>query len=503
VNQIDRIFLLGFMAGCSLSLARAQSISDCEGAITLCGDLYTETDASFNSGAIQEFTGICNQNLEQSSVWYSFTVQEDGLLSFILDPLNPMDDYDWGLFDITTGGCEGIGTALLSPEVGCNSYGVAPPEPNGATGISTTNGGTGSSNGPGNFNGPPFNADLPVQAGETYALVVMNWTNSLEGYEIDFGQSTASLYDDSPPLIDSVQVVDCELTSFDVFLDEYVNFLTVTAEDFELVGPTGSVFSFSSVVGLAGVNGYNEILRLTLDGAIDMSGSYTLHITDAAGSIADACGNLGEGFAEVELTVLDPPLGWDELEVLLCPDDAASLSVNSVVQQPENTAYTYIWAYDLAGAPTIGTGPGIETMGDGVYDVTISTSPPCYSASGSFHVITEECSLTIPNVITPANGDALNNAFLVDGLDQYPGSKVHIYNRWGEMVYTSENFGATAGWDPTSDQASEGTYYYILRILRGQDEVSVIDAAGETLYPADGNPYLELNGSFALMRQKR
>ena len=333
----------------------------------------------------------------------------------------------------------------------------------------------------------------------------MNWTNSLEGYEIDFSQSTASLYDDSPPLIDSVQVVDCELTSFDVFLDEYVNFLTVTAEDFELVGPTGSVFSFSSVVGLAGVNGYNERLRLTLDGAIDMSGSYTLHITDAAGSIADACGNLGEGFAEVELTVLDPPLGWDELEVLLCPDDAASLSVNSVVQQPENTAYTYIWAYDLAGAPTIGTGPGIETMGDGVYDVTISTSPPCYSASGSFHVITEECSLslTIPNVITPANGDALNNAFLVDGLDQYPGSKVHIYNRWGEMVYTSENFGATAGWDPTSDQASEGTYYYILRILRGQDEVSVIDAAGETLYPADGNPYLELNGSFALMRQKR
>ncbi len=503
MNQTDRIFLLGFMAGCSLSLARAQSISDCEGAITLCGDLYTETDASFNSGAIQEFTGICNQNLEQSSVWYSFTVQEDGLLSFILDPLNPMDDYDWGLFDITTGGCEGIGTAFYSPEVGCNSYGVAPPEPNGATGISTTNGGTGSSNGPGNFNGPPFNADLPVQAGETYALVVMNWTNSLEGYEIDFGQSTASLYDDSPPLIDSVQVVDCELTSFDVFLDEYVNFLTVTAEDFELVGPTGSVFSFSSVVGLAGVNGYNERLRLTLDGAIDMSGSYTLHITDAAGSIADACGNLGEGFAEVVLTVLDPPLGWDELEVLLCPDDAASLSVNSVVQQPENTAYTYIWAYDLAGAPTIGTGPGIETMGDGVYDVTISTSPPCYSASGSFHVITEECSLTIPNVITPANGDALNNAFLVDGLDQYPGSKVHIYNRWGEMVYTSENFGATAGWDPTSDQASEGTYYYILRILRGQDEVSVIDAAGETLYPADGNPYLELNGSFALMRQKR
>ena len=170
-----------------------------------------------------EYTGICNQNLEQSSVWYTFTVQEDGLLSFIIDPLNPMDDYDWGLFDITSGGCEGIGSQLLSPEVGCNSYGVAPPEPNGATGISTANGGTGSSNGPGNFNGPPFNADLPVEAGETYALVVMNWTNSLEGYAIDFGQSTASLYDEAAPSIDSVEVMNCENTTLLVFLSEFVD----------------------------------------------------------------------------------------------------------------------------------------------------------------------------------------------------------------------------------------------------------------------------------------
>ena len=210
MNQLSNRLVLVFIGVLLLGNAEVsfgQSISDCEGAITLCGDLYQETEASFNTGAVYEYTGMCNQNLEQSSVWYTFTVQEDGLLSFIIDPFNPMDDYDWGLFDITSGGCDGIGSQLLSPEVGCNSYGVAPPEPNGATGISTANGGTGSSNGPGNFNGPPFNADLPVEAGETYALVVMNWTNSLEGYAIDFGQSTASLYDEAAPYIDSVEVV--------------------------------------------------------------------------------------------------------------------------------------------------------------------------------------------------------------------------------------------------------------------------------------------------------
>lgn len=487
----------------SFGALRAQSISDCEGAITLCGDLYTETEASFNTGAVYEFTGICNGNLEQSSVWYTFTVQESGLLSFVLNPLNPMDDYDWGLFDITTGGCEGIGSAFLSPEVGCNSFGLAPPEPNGPTGISSANGGTGNSNGPGNFNGPPFNADLPVEAGETYALVVMNWTNSLDGYEIDFGQSTASLYDDSPPIIDSIAVVDCEVTTLDVYLDEAVDFATVAVADFELQGPSGAVFGFQNVVGLNTVNGFNQVLRLTIDGTVSVSGTYTLFITNVAGSISDACGNLGEGSDDVELTVLEPPLGWDVVDVLLCPDDVANLSVESVVAQPINTSYTYVWAYDLAGAPIVGTGPGLESLGDGYYEVVISTAPPCYSATGAFEVITEECSLTIPNVITPGNGDALNDAFLVDGLDQYPGSTVRIYNRWGTLLYSSEDFGATAGWGPTADEASEGTYYYVLRVLRGDDDVAVDGINGETAYPANGSPFLELHGAFTVLRAKR
>lgn len=477
-----------------------QSISDCEGAITLCGDFYTETEASFNTGAVYEYTGICNQSLEQSSVWYTFTVQADGLLSFIIDPLNPMDDYDWGLFDITSGGCEGIGSQLLSPEVGCNSYGVAPPEPNGATGISTANGGTGNSNGPGNLNGPPFNADLPVEAGETYALVVMNWTNSLEGYAIDFGQSTASLYDEASPSIDSVEVMNCENTALRVFLSEFVDDATVTVEDFELIGPTGVVHEFSAVTAVNPVNGFNQVLELDVADPIEISGLYELHITSEAASILDACGNVGEGFIGVQLTVLEPPLGWDAIEILVCPDDAANLSVNSVVQQPEHTPYTYVWSWDMAGAPVVGTGPGLESLGDGYYEVVMTTAPACFSATGAFEVVTEECSLTIPNVITPLNGDAVNNAFLVDGLDAYPGSSIRIYNRWGDLLFSSNDFGATAGWDPSAEEAAEGTYYYELSILRGQDELSVITLEGETLYPPNGDPVLTLTGSFSLLR---
>ena len=477
----------------------AQTISDCAGAITLCGDLYTETEATLNTGTVYEYTGMCNANLEQSSVWYTFTVQADGLLSFIIDPLNPMDDYDWGLFNITTGGCEGIGSQLLSPEVGCNSYGVAPPQPNGATGISTANGGTGNSNGPGNFNGPPFNADLPVQAGEVYALVVMNWTNSLDGYQIDFGQSTAGLYDDTSPLPDSV-TVNCELNTFELWLDEFVQTATVEPGDFMLEGPTGTVHSFQNIVTLDDQNGMVSHLQLTLADPIEWSGLYQLTITDVAGSVSDACGNLGEGSIGIELTVLEPPLGWDETTILVCPDDVALLSVDGVVQQPSNTAYTYLWSYDMAGAPVVGTGPILESMGDGYYEVVISTAPSCYSATGAFQVITEECSLTLPNVISPMNGDALNNAFVVDGLDSYPGSSIRIYNRWGVEVFASENFGATAGWDPAPEEATEGTYFYELRIFRGDDEITILSESGEVTYEQNGDPYVTITGSFALLR---
>jgi gliding motility-associated-like protein len=492
------MFFLGIII--SFPGLQGQTTSDCSGAVVLCGDFYAEENASLNTGDFYEFTGICNANLEQSSVWYTFTVQSDGLLSFVLDPLNPIDDYDWGLFDITTGGCQGIGSQLASPEVGCNSYGLAAPEPNGPTGVSTANGGIGNSNGPGNLNGPAFNADLPVVTGNQYALVVMNWTNSLEGYTIDFGQSTASLYDEVPPQPDSLWV-DCTLSEFGVRFDEPVLLSSVDATDFELVAPDASVHFFSSATPLDESNGIASLFSLEIITSLTSSGVYSLFLSDASGSVEDNCGNVGEGFTSLDLTLLEPPISWDLEDLQVCPDEVIGLSVNDVVVQPVATEYSYVWIFeDGMGPQEIGNNLAVESVGDGTYSVEITTIPPCFSATGFFGVVTEECSLNIPNVITPVNGDALNNAFRVDGLENWPGSSVRIFNRWGNLVYTSSDFGSTAGWDPNLDEATEGTYWYELRINRGDDPVSIVQESIETDYPADGNAELLIHGSFALFR---
>jgi gliding motility-associated-like protein len=174
--------------------------SDCNTAQSVCQETYTQNNSPAGTGNVFELApGSCQTAGEFNSAWYIFTVQEDGVLNFTLGPNSLLDDYDWSLYEITNGGCAGINNGT-SPEVSCNSYGETFGN-QGTTGISSASGGVGSSNGPGNTLGPPFNADLPVSQGEVYALSVMNYSSTLNGYSLDFGGSTAEIFDDTAPQI--------------------------------------------------------------------------------------------------------------------------------------------------------------------------------------------------------------------------------------------------------------------------------------------------------------
>lgn len=200
-QKISSSVLLLLMGVVPLALY-AQS-SDCNTAISVCAEAYQENNSPSGTGAVAEFApGTCQTGGEFNSAWYVFTAQETGALNFTLTPNDLWDDYDWSLFNITDGGCEGINSGA-SPELSCNSWGTFSGQP-GTTGISTAQGGAGNSNGPGDANGPPFNSDVQIQQGQVYALVVMNYSSTLNGYNLDFGSSTASIFDETPPTITAV-----------------------------------------------------------------------------------------------------------------------------------------------------------------------------------------------------------------------------------------------------------------------------------------------------------
>ncbi len=78
----------------------------------------------------------------------------------------------------------------------------------------------------------------------------------------------------------------------------------------------------------------------------------------------------------------------------------------------------------------------------------------------------------LPNVITP-NKDRKNDAFVVRGVDMFDDARVEFYDRWGRLVYETDNYRAGAA-DPvpqdafTAKDLEDGTYFYIINVNSGE-----------------------------------
>ncbi len=79
------------------------------------------------------------------------------------------------------------------------------------------------------------------------------------------------------------------------------------------------------------------------------------------------------------------------------------------------------------------------------------------------------------NLVT-SNGDGLNDYFELRGIENFGPNEVKIYNRWGVLVFETENYGSTADSDNVFNGYSQGrvtidktvklppgTYFYVIR----------------------------------------
>ncbi|MBS1572288.1 MAG: gliding motility-associated C-terminal domain-containing protein, partial [Bacteroidetes bacterium] len=152
--------------------------SDCVTAITVCGNAGVSYTPS-GSGSVPEPLGGCLSG-EHYSVWYKFTAATAGTLTFVIVP-NGNADYDW---------------AVYGPNVNCNNLGTpircsydAPTSDDGTynTGLSLTS--TVISEGAG---GTGYCKYLDVLPGESYYLIVDNYSSNTNGFALTWG-GTATL----------------------------------------------------------------------------------------------------------------------------------------------------------------------------------------------------------------------------------------------------------------------------------------------------------------------
>lgn len=379
-SQFRKTFIFAVLI-ISFASATAQvpTVQDCLGAIPVCTDTYVQPTVYGGTGnypneinAGQTCPRSCMSG-ETNSIWYVISVKTGGLLRFVISPVVSNDDYDWAVYNMNTMECSDIYNNAIFMQSSCNAAGGA--GYHGSTGISSANGGNSNCNNGGPTN--KWNADLPVNTGDTYVLCVSNWTaTSSAGYTLDFSASTADIFDDVPATISNVETnIGCSgATELSFVFNENILCLSVAPSDFLLVGPDGTEHIVGSVNGAGCQAGGEQEKFFTIGFYPPMyeSGQYELRLV---GSVTDLCtnsSNIHSKFFTVELDPLPTILSGPE-DQMVPIGGAAVFQVEALGDTSFRWQYrqnsTAFWQYLSEGSPYTGTNTNTLTVSPAIFEM--------------------------------------------------------------------------------------------------------------------------------------
>lgn len=124
-----------------------------------------------------------------------------------------------------------------------------------------------------------------------------------------------------------------------------------------------------------------------------------------------------------------------------------------------NTDFEYQWSVNDATTPEV----YLSDLNPGIYTITLWVKSCADTSSSSMTITVNDCKLIIPNVITP-NSDGQNDHFVIIGLENYPGSQLHILDRNGRIIFESTDYQN----DWNANNIPTGTYFYRLQLNDGK-----------------------------------
>ncbi|MDF2438404.1 MAG: C-terminal target protein [Bacteroidota bacterium] len=175
----------------------------------------------------------------------------------------------------------------------------------------------------------------------------------------------------------------------------------------------------------------------------------------------------------------------------VCPTSSSTVTITTDTQPDTASAGADIetdvpYVQLQANVPQIGTGrwiwlSGIGTMNDASDPSTVISSFPvgenvlrweitngvCPASSDDVHIKMNP--LRVPNGFSP-NGDGYNDTYAIEALEYYPGVRFKAFNKWGNIVYNSDEYHNE--WDGTNlknEKLPDDTYYFTLEVLPGME----------------------------------
>lgn len=179
--------------------------------------------------------------------------------------------------------------------------------------------------------------------------------------------------------------------------------------------------------------------------------------------VTDPCGSpVGTDTVTVYLPSTQALQALASSDLEICSGDPALLTVAAV---GGSEPYFIAWA-TVSGSDTLPNPNGninaFTPTTSGTYVVVVQEG--CGALAGdTVNILVNECAVVPPNVFTPGS-DGINDVLVFDGLENFPGSALYIYNRWGGKIYESADYRN----DWNGDSVSDGTYYYILNVSDGR-----------------------------------
>lgn len=133
----------------------------------------------------------------------------------------------------------------------------------------------------------------------------------------------------------------------------------------------------------------------------------------------------------------------------------------TLTNQTQGNMTNWVWdlgIYGISHAPS----PTLNFTEEGLYPVTLTVySESCSTSFKQVYEVIDYGEIYVPNAFTPHNQDTHNDQFGPIGINILEQTFT-IYDRWGKMVFTSDQVGAM--WDGTFEgkPCPEGVYTYTL-----------------------------------------
>lgn len=109
----------------------------------------------------------------------------------------------------------------------------------------------------------------------------------------------------------------------------------------------------------------------------------------------------------------------------------------------------------------------------GIYSDTVQTISGCDSVL-VLELSVVDCEFQISNILTP-NDDGQNDTWKVSDPTKIEGCDVTIYNRWGEIVYQSNDYNNQWAGTRNNEQLPDGVYFYSIKCSDSEEYTGEIN----------------------------